>query len=72
MAKEEPVIVEGKVIELLPNSTFKVELENGLTIIAYLGGKMKRFSIKVVPGDKVTVHMSPYDLTQGRIVLRHK
>ncbi|MDH3258210.1 MAG: translation initiation factor IF-1 [Deltaproteobacteria bacterium] len=70
MAKEEPIEVEGKVIELLPNAMFKVELENEMVILAHISGKMRMNFIKILPGDKVTVQLSPYDLTRGRIVYR--
>jgi len=61
----------GTVIELLPATTFKVELENGHDIIAYLSGKLRKFRIKILPGDQVKVEMSPYDLTKGRITYRN-
>jgi translation initiation factor IF-1 len=64
--------VEGKVIELLPNAMFRVELENGMTILAHISGKMRMNFIKILPGDRVTVQLSPYDLTRGRIVYRSK
>jgi translation initiation factor IF-1 len=70
MAKEEPIEVEGKVIELLPNAMFKVEIENEMVILAHISGKMRMNFIKILPGDKVTVQLSPYDLTRGRIVYR--
>jgi translation initiation factor IF-1 len=70
MAKEEAIEVEGKVIELLPNAMFKVELENEMVILAHISGKMRMNFIKILPGDKVTVQLSPYDLTRGRIVYR--
>lgn len=73
MSKNDDAIVsEGTVIEPLPNARFKVELEIGRQVIAYLGGKMKMHFIKILPGDRVTVELSPYDLTQGRITYRHK
>ena len=72
MAKEEPLQVEGKVIESLPNATFRVELENGHKILAYISGKMRMHFIRILPGDKVTLEMSPYDLTKGRITYRSK
>ncbi|WGK70042.1 translation initiation factor IF-1 [Candidatus Haliotispira prima] len=70
MAKEEAISLEGIVTEALPNTTFRVELDNGHLIMAYLSGKMKKYYIRIVPGDKVTVELSPYDLTKGRIVYR--
>ena len=72
MAKEEAIVVEGKVIEPLPNAMFRVELENGHRILAHISGKMRMHFIKILPGDKVTVELSPYDLTRGRIVYRTK
>ena len=72
MAKEEPLQVEGKVIESLPNATFRVELENGHKILAHISGKMRMHFIRILPGDKVTVEMSPYDLSKGRITYRSK
>ncbi len=72
MPKEPPVQVEGKVIEPLPNATFRVELENGHQILAHISGKVRMNFIKILPGDKVTVELSPYDLTRGRITYRYK
>ena len=72
MAKEEPIEVEGKVIEPLPNAIFRVELENGHRILAHISGKMRMHFIKILPGDKVTVELSPYDLSRGRITYRYK
>jgi len=72
MAKEEPIEVEGRVIEPLPNAMFRVELDNGHRILAHISGKMRMHFIKILPGDKVTVELSPYDLTRGRIVYRTK
>ena len=72
MAKEEAIQVEGSVIEALANTQFRVELENGHVISAYIAGKMRKFRIRVVAGDKVTIEMSPYDLSKGRINFRHK
>lgn len=72
MAKEEPIEVEGKVIEPLPNAMFRVELENGHRVLAHISGKMRMYFIKILPGDKVTVELSPYDLTRGRITYRTK
>jgi translation initiation factor IF-1 len=72
MTKEEPVVVEGMVMETLPNAMFRVELEGGHKILAHVSGKMRMYYIKILPGDKVTVELSPYDLTRGRITYRHK
>ena len=70
MAKEEVIAVEGKVIETLPNAMFRVELENGHRVLAHISGKMRMHYIKIIPGDKVSLELSPYDLTRGRIVYR--
>jgi len=70
--KEEKIIVEGKIVEVLPNTMFHVEIENGHKILAYLSGKMRLNFIKIVPGDKVKLEMSPYDVSRGRIILREK
>lgn len=72
MAKEETIQVEGKVIEPLPNAMFRVELDNGHQVLAHISGKMRLHFIRILPGDKVTVELSPYDLTRGRIVYRYK
>ncbi len=72
MAKEGVIEVEGVVMEALPNTTFKVELENGHEILAHSSGKMRLHYIKILPGDKVKVELSPYDLNRGRIVYRYK
>lgn len=72
MAKEEAIEVEGRVIEPLPNAMFRVELENGHRVLAHISGKMRMHFIKILPGDKVTVELSPYDLTRGRITYRSK
>ena len=72
MAKEEAVEVEATVIEPLPNAMFKVELENGHTVLAHISGKMRKHFIRILPGDRVRVELSPYDLTRGRIVYRYK
>ncbi|MCG8692406.1 MAG: translation initiation factor IF-1 [Minwuiales bacterium] len=72
MAKEELLAFPGTVIEKLPNAMFRVKLENDHEIIAHTAGKMRKFRIRVLPGDKVEVEMSPYDLTKGRITYRHK
>lgn len=70
MAKEEPIRVEALVKEALPNARFRVELENGHTILAHVSGRMRTHFIRILPGDRVSLEMSPYDLTQGRIVYR--
>lgn len=72
MAKEDVIEVEGTVVEALPNTNFKVELENGYQILAYISGKLRMNYIKILPGDKVKVELSPYDLTRGRITWRAK
>jgi translation initiation factor IF-1 len=72
MAKEEAIEVEGTVIEPLPNAMFRVELANGHRVLAHISGKMRMHYIKILPGDKVTVELSPYDLTRGRIIYRAK
>ncbi|KMM36072.1 MULTISPECIES: translation initiation factor IF-1 [Bacillales] len=72
MAKEEVIEMEGKVIEPLPNAMFRVELENGHKILAHVSGKIRMHYIRILPGDKVTVELSPYDLSRGRITYRYK
>ena len=72
MAKEELIEMEGLVVELLPDTRFRVQLDNGHTIIAYTAGKMKKNRIKTLAGDRVTIEMSPYDLEKGRLIFRHK
>ncbi len=73
MAKqEEKLTLEGKVIEALPNTTFRVKLENDYEVLAYLSGKMRKYYIRVLLGDRVRVELSPYDLARGRIVYRHR
>jgi translation initiation factor IF-1 len=73
MAKqEEKLTLDGKVVEALPNTTFRVKLENGPEVLAYLSGKMRKYYIRVLLGDRVRVELSPYDLTKGRIVYRHR
>jgi len=72
MPKEEIIEVQGTVLETLPNAMFKVQLESGQVILAYVSGKMRMHFIKILPGDKVTVELSPYDLTKGRITYRAK
>ncbi len=70
MAKDDVIEVEGKVVDTLPNAMFKVELENGATILAHVSGKIRMHYIRILPGDRVTVELSPYDLTKGRITYR--
>lgn len=70
MAKEEPIRVEAVVKEALPNAKFRVELENGHGVLAHVSGKMRMHFIRILPGDKVTIEMSPYDLSKGRIIYR--
>ena len=72
MAKEDVIEVEGVVVETLPNTTFKVELENGHQILGHISGKLRMNYIKILPGDKVKVELSPYDLSRGRIIWRAK
>lgn len=72
MPKEENIEVQGQIIETLPNALFKVQIESGQVIMAYVSGKMRMHFIKILPGDKVTVELSPYDLTRGRITYRFK
>ena len=72
MSKEDVIEVEGTVLEAMPNATFKVELANGHQILAHVSGKLRLNYIRIIPGDKVTVEMSPYDLTKGRIFWRAK
>ena len=72
MSKEEAIEIQGKVAELLRNSTFRVTLDNGHSVLATIAGKMRKFRIRVLAGDRVTLALSPYDLTKGRIVFRHK
>lgn len=71
-ATEEKLVLDGKITEALPNTSFRVELENGHVVLAYLSGKMRKFYIRVLLGDKVKVELSPYDLDRGRIVYRYK
>lgn len=70
--KEEAIEVIGTVVETLPNAMFRVELENGHEVLAHVSGKMRKFFIRILPGDKVKMELSPYDLTRGRIVYRYK
>jgi len=72
MVKEGVIRTEGKVVETLPNAMFRVELDNGYRILAHISGKMRMHFIKILPGDRVTVEMSPYDLSKGRITYRGK
>jgi len=72
MAKQEAIKVDGIIIEILPNTNFKVKLENGHEILAHISGKMRMNYIRILQGDKVTVELSPYDLTKGRITYRYK
>ncbi len=72
VAKEESISLDGTVVEPLPNAMFRVELDNGHMVLAHVSGKMRKFFIRILPGDKVTVEMSPYDLTKGRITYRAK
>jgi len=72
MEKEKTIAVEGTVVEPLPNAMFKVELENGHMVLAHISGKMRMHFIRILPGDKVKLELSPYDLTRGRIVYRFK
>lgn len=72
MSKEEAIEVEGKVVEPLPNAMFRVEMENGHKVLAHVSGKMRMNHIRILPGDKVTMELSPYDLTRGRITYRFK
>ncbi len=71
MAKEDKIQVEGEVIDALPNAMFRVRLENNHEIVAHISGKMRMHYIRILPGDRVTVDISPYDLTKGRITFRH-
>lgn len=70
MAKEGTIKVEGEIIDVLPNATFKVKLENGIEVLSYISGKMRQHEIRILMGDRVDVEMTPYDLTRGRIVRR--
>ena len=72
MAVEEKIDLEGEVTEALPSRNFRVQLDNGHEVLAHLAGKMRRYRIRVLPGDRVRVELSPYDLNRGRIVYRHK
>ena len=72
MSKSDVIEVEGKVVEKLPNAMFKVELENGHQVLAHISGKLRMNFIRILPGDKVTIELSPYDLSKGRIIWRDK
>ena len=72
MAKQDVIEIEGLVVDTLPNAQFKVKLENGHEILAHVSGKIRMHYIRILPGDRVTVEISPYDLTRGRITYRHK
>ena len=72
MPKEEPITVEGKVLETLPNAMFRVEIANGHRVLAHVSGKMRMNFIRILPGDTVTIELSPYDLARGRIIRREK
>ncbi len=72
MSKEDVIEVEGLIQETLPNAMFRVELENGHKVLAHISGKMRMHFIKILPGDRVTIELSPYDLSRGRITYRHK
>ena len=71
MPKEEKITLEAEVTEALPDARFKVKLENGHEILAYVSGRMRKFFIRILPGDRVTVELSPYDMSRGRITYRH-
>jgi len=72
LSKEDVIEVEGKIVEALPNAMFQVELENGHKVLAHISGKLRMNFIRILPGDKVTIELSPYDLTRGRITWRAK
>ena len=72
MAKEDTIQMQGEVLETLPNATFRVKLENGFVVLGHISGKMRMHYIRILPGDKVTVELTPYDLTRARIVFRAK
>lgn len=72
MSKKNVIKMEGTIKEVLPNAMFRVELDNGLVVLAHVAGKMRMHYIRILPGDRVVVELSPYDLTRGRIVYRHK
>ena len=72
MAKEDTIQMQGEILEMLPNATFRVNLENGHVVLGHISGKMRMHYIKILPGDKVTVDLTPYDLTRARIIFRAK
>lgn len=72
MAKEDTIQIQGEILEMLPNATFRIKLENGHEVLGYISGKMRMNYIRIFPGDKVTVEMTPYDLSKARIVFRYK
>jgi len=72
MSKEDVIQMQGEIVETLPNATFRVKLENGHILLGHISGKMRMHYIRILPGDKVTVELTPYDLTKGRIVFRAK
>ena len=72
MAKQKAIVVDGTVVEALPNAKFRVELENGHEVLAHISGNMRMYYIKILPGDRVKLEMSPYDLSKGRITYRYK
>ncbi len=72
MAKEETIQMQGEILETLPNATFRVKLENGYVVLGHISGKMRMHYIRILPGDKVTVEMTPYDLSRARIIFRAK
>jgi len=72
MSKEDTIQMQGEILETLPNATFRVKLENGRVVLGHISGKMRMHYIRILPGDKVTVELTPYDLTRGRIVFRAK
>ncbi len=72
MSKEDAIEVEGTIVETLPNAMFRVRLDNGHMVLAHVSGKMRMYYIKILPGDRVTVELSPYDLSRGRIIFREK
>ncbi|MCC6906503.1 MAG: translation initiation factor IF-1 [Phycisphaerales bacterium] len=71
MAKDDKIVLQAEVVDAMPNAMFKVRLENGHEILAYVSGKMRKFFIRILPGDQVSVELSPYDLTRGRITYRY-
>ena len=72
MAKDDVIVIDGKVVEALPNAMFRVELDNGHIVLCHISGKMRMHYIKILPGDRIKVEMSPYDLSKGRITFRYK